>query len=43
MAIHIGNNNTIKNSVITDYKGTFICFVSGNNEAEKAAMFRKTI
>ena len=43
MAIHIGNNNTIKKSVIADYKGTFICLVDGNNEAEKAAMFREAI
>ncbi len=43
MAIHIGNNNTAKKLGITNYKGAFICLVDGNNEAEKAAMFREAI
>ena len=38
MAMHIGNNNTIKNSVIAGYMGIFIRLVDGNNQAEKTAM-----
>lgn len=38
MAMHIGNNNTIKNSVIVGYMGIFIRLVDGNNQAEKTAM-----
>ena len=43
MAIHIGNNNTIKNSVIAGYKGILIRLFDGNNEAEKATMFQEAV
>ena len=34
---------TMTNTLITDYKGAFIRLVDGNNEAEKAAMFREAV
>ena len=34
---------TMTNTLIPDYKGAFIRLVDGNNEAEKAAMFREAV
>ena len=34
---------TLTNTLIPDYKGAFIRLVDGNNEAEKAAMFREAV
>ena len=34
---------TAKKLGITNYKEAFICLVDGNNEAEKAVMFREAI
>ena len=34
---------TMTNTLIPDYKGAFIRLVDGNNESEKAAMFRESV
>ena len=34
---------TMTNTFIPDYKGAFIRLVDGDNEAEKAAMFREAV
>ena len=43
MAIHIGNNNTIKNSVIAGYKGILIRLFDGNKQSEKSAMLGEVV